>query len=354
MQTTSALYQQILADQNHHFDVRLTIYTGTGTQVYRSWVRGELFSLSTSHAVFPTNVPSIGGAVAGTIDCVILPTNADAIPPMARMAVEVQAVSDTLESEWIPKGTYYIDTREQSENAENLKLLKIHGYDAMLKFEQMYPGDNSIFAPDDIVVDGVRTYNSPYLKDSDLSIRIGTTNIYSGLYWGIGQSADEESLMPLDESNYSVDSNGISLSAEWLNDLNAGTYCIYSAVEWEIGAETVYTFSRIGYFRVIAQDTSDYPMLDVDMVSLMAQTIGITVDQRTIDIMDAGFEFQLPTGYTMREMLGYIASAYGGNFVISDEGKLLLIALGDFPPETNYLIDEHNNVLVFGDTRILV
>ena len=58
--------------------------------------------------------------------------------------------------------------------------------------------------------------------------------------------------------------------------------------------------------------------------------------------------FPLPVGYSSREMLGIIAASYGGNFVMSDVGELLLLKLGDFPPETNYLIDQGGNVLVFG------
>ena len=64
--------------------------------------------------------------------------------------------------------------------------------------------------------------------------------------------------------------------------------------------------------------------------------------------------FPLPVGYSSREMLGFIAGAYGGNFIISDENQLLLIKLGDLPAETNYLIDAAGDAITFGGDRILV
>ena len=70
--------------------------------------------------------------------------------------------------------------------------------------------------------------------------------------------------------------------------------------------------------------------------------------------MDNGYMFPLPVGYSSREVLGIIAASYGGNFVISDDGQLLLIRLSDLPRETNYLITEFGDVILFGTDRILV
>jgi hypothetical protein len=69
--------------------------------------------------------------------------------------------------------------------------------------------------------------------------------------------------------------------------------------------------------------------------------------------MNRDYEFT-PFGYTMREMLGYIASAYGGNFIISDDRKLLLVPLGGLRSETYYLVTEGGNPITFGGDRILV
>ena len=50
----------------------------------------------------------------------------------------------------------------------------------------------------------------------------------------------------------------------------------------------------------------------------------------------------------MIEVLGQIASAYGGNFIINDIGKLQLIPLWNLPPESNLLTDENYFPITFG------
>ena len=55
---------------------------------------------------------------------------------------------------------------------------------------------------------------------------------------------------------------------------------------------------------------------------------------------------------TMREVLSGIAISNAGNWVITLEGKLLLIKITDIPPETNYLITEDGDAITFGGVRI--
>ena len=97
-----------------------------------------------------------------------------------------------------------------------------------------------------------------------------------------------------------------------------------------------------------SDSVNSYPLLDTTMVKFLADSIGIDVDPRTYERMDKGYTFPLPVGYSSREVLGILAASYGGNFVISDEGNLLLIRLSDLPKENNYLIDQVGDVLVFG------
>lgn len=93
---------------------------------------------------------------------------------------------------------------------------------------------------------------------------------------------------------------------------------------------------------------------DVQMVNEIASIMGVEVDERTYDIMTAAYTIPLPTGYSCREVLGYIASMYVGAFIITDEGKLRLASILELPPETNYLIDEVGDAITFGGDRILV
>ena len=77
MQTTSALYQTIIADDSHWFETRLVI-DGVGT-----YGETDLFAMSTTHEMFH-NSPTIGSAVAGEITVkMVYPTNVT-IPAMAK------------------------------------------------------------------------------------------------------------------------------------------------------------------------------------------------------------------------------------------------------------------------------
>ena len=93
---------------------------------------------------------------------------------------------------------------------------------------------------------------------------------------------------------------------------------------------------------------------DIDMVDEIASIMGVSVDARTTAMMTEAYTIPLPTGYTLREVLGYIASMYVGCFVMSDIGELRLVSLLEMPPETNYLIDQLGDVITFGGDRILV
>ena len=261
MQNVSALYNEIVSSANHWFECALAIgesgrlITEQGDVLLfgttailvdsggaESSFREEiLFSMSTSHSVFNENYPVVGSAISGEIDIRMLKP-ASEIPRQARLAPFVRATDGERYSEWLPKGVYYVDTRETSHNSNGLDILTIHGYDAMLKFEQNYPSD----------------------------------------------------------------------------------------------------------------DANNYPMVDTDMVQFLANSIAISVDPRTWERMGEDYEFPLPVGYSSREVLGMIAASYGGNFIISDEGQLLLIRLADLPRETNLLITELGDTLVFGSDRILV
>lgn len=103
-------------------------------------------------------------------------------------------------------------------------------------------------------------------------------------------------------------------------------------------------------------DTENWPMSQVDAVNDIAHRMGVEVDPRT------SLSTQFPMDYpvdengdlTMREVLGFIAVSNAGNWVITDEGKLLMVKFGDIPTETNYLVDEDGLVITFGGDRILV
>ena len=231
MQTTSATYQTILSTSGHWFETKLLINGVT-------YDKSVLVSMNTSHAMF-SGTPEIGHAIAGEIDAALLVPSSD-IPTMAELKPYVRACTAAQQSEWLPQGVYYIDTRSETKNEYGANVLTIHGYDAMLKTEQMYNG----------------------------------------------------------------------------------------------------------------QITGD--SVDTDMVDEVARLIGVNVDARTYTLMTGGYTVPFPSGYTLREILGYIASMYVGSFIMTEEGNLRLVSLLELPAETNYLIDNIGDAITFGGDRILV
>jgi hypothetical protein len=279
MQATSDLYRQILSSDNHWFETKVRI---NGVD----YGEDVLFSVSTETAMF-TNDPEVGRAIAGEIDVSLLSPD-ETIPPMAnvepfvRIAAymptnpdvyiendilvldSVATISSNIVqfdgsattrndivffqrgyypnySEWLPKGVFYIDTRETTRNGNGLDILSIHGYDAMLFAEQLYPST-----------------------------------------------------------------------------------------------------------------THAWPMIDTAVVQEMAATMGVVVDPRTYNLMTSGYMIPLPGSYSIREVLGYIASMYVGSFIMTETGMLRLVSITELPEETNYLINNAGDTITFGGDRILV
>lgn len=198
----------------------------------------DIISVSTRASLFGSGTASVGGCVAKEIDLVIKPKGV--IPRMAEIRVYTRPISadGTWEPAWLLKGVYYIDTR-QTDRVTGI--MTIHGYDAMLKAEQVYLDD---------------------------------------------------------------------------------------------------------------PPTWDWPMNMSAVCESIAGRMGVEIDDRTV-VSDT-YMVEYPNDLTMREILGYIAVAHAGNWIITDDGELRLVGLADIPPEANYLITEDGDIVLFGDTRILL
>lgn len=94
-----------------------------------------------------------------------------------------------------------------------------------------------------------------------------------------------------------------------------------------------------------------WPYKDILVVNEIAQAIGVSVDSRVANFMTIGYMINLPAGYSMRETLEQIASAYAGNFCISPEGKLVFVPIYGYGEDFtgNYLAVENGDALVFGN-----
>lgn len=103
-------------------------------------------------------------------------------------------------------------------------------------------------------------------------------------------------------------------------------------------------------------DTENWPMPQEEAAADIAARMGVELDERTV--LDESFPVAYPVDengdLTMREVLGYMAVASKGNWIITNEGKLLLRRWGDGPAETNYLVTEHGYAILIGGDRILV
>ena len=100
--------------------------------------------------------------------------------------------------------------------------------------------------------------------------------------------------------------------------------------------------------------TLSWPAKDIDVVREIAAFIGVSLDPRTAPIICNGYTIQYPTGYSCRDVLGYIAAMYAGCFIMSDLGELRLVTIHGIPKETRYLIEPTGYAITFGGDHILV
>lgn len=94
--------------------------------------------------------------------------------------------------------------------------------------------------------------------------------------------------------------------------------------------------------------------VDIDVVERIASIMGVSVDPRTYQIMTSHYPVKFNIAYSLREYLAFIASMYAGNFLITDEGKLRLVGMTGLPVQTNLLVDNIGDILLFGGDAILV
>lgn len=105
----------------------------------------------------------------------------------------------------------------------------------------------------------------------------------------------------------------------------------------------------------------NFPLSMPAAVAEFARIMGVEVDPRTT--LNAAYTIDYPasdpeseTGdyYSIRQELQWIAAAHGGNWIITDVGKLLLVPLLSTPDETNYLVTEYGDAITLGGVKILV
>lgn len=89
------------------------------------------------------------------------------------------------------------------------------------------------------------------------------------------------------------------------------------------------------------------------MVDIFLGLMGAQLAPRTA--INPNYTIDYPANeYTIRDELRYIAAAHAGNWIVTGEGRLYLVPLVSIPPETNYLVTEYGDAILFGGDRILV
>ena len=143
MLSTSQTYQTLVGRADHIFESKIVINSVT-------YDKTKIIEISTSVTTM-NDAPCVGRAVGTEINVSILNPTAT-VPKMATMELYVRAAANGTTSEWIPQGTYFVDTRKQSQNDDGLDVLTIHGYDAMLKAEGDFPSTNHTWPATDTTV----------------------------------------------------------------------------------------------------------------------------------------------------------------------------------------------------------
>ena len=159
MQTVSSTYTTILSGK-HRAEWKVAINGA-------DYGEGVLLEIEINRSVFASS-PVLGSCISAEIDLSLIKPTVD-IPRMALIEPYVRITNGTLTSEWLPKGKFYIDTREYTKN-DAVDVMKIHGFDAMLMAEQLCPIEN--FPMTDIqAVNAISTFLG-FTLDSDITSQV--------------------------------------------------------------------------------------------------------------------------------------------------------------------------------------
>ena len=343
MQDVSKLFEKIYMSRNWYMETSIVVgekgvlitedaekilFGGTaiivaGNDPGSGFRETMLISVKTTRRVFSNNVPEVGCCTCGEIYVEMLMPRGD-IKRMEVVIPYVRIVSteDGSCSEWIRKGVFYIDTRDNTHNDDNLDILTIHGYDAMLKANKDY-GD-SYEEIDFALTDWTKTngvystqfYDSRIASDKDISVIYTDTDSIN-----FGKTVTATEII-----------GGVNFSTRTMPPTN--------------------TFGKV---IVRPESTMAFPATDIQLVEDIASKMGVALDMRSNDnhksvyeYINKGYVIQYPFGYSMWEVLGYIGAMYAGNWIINDIGDLQFIALYDLPPELSLLCDDFGYRLTFG------
>lgn len=232
--------------------------------------------------LYSQNTFGIGGCCSRELQFGIL-LDGTTIPKQARIDVSMKLNTGY----WFRKGTFYIDTRKNVQD----KFLEITAYDGMLKAE----------------ADFVRPSASiPYIK------------YYDHKYLRYEQS----------------DEDGASYPWAW----KEGDLVCYTVANPQVDDSMYYDAQGTSWYRVVTEVGED------DVGTLTMEFVAYYIANQICDGLDSrcsfeDYEFDLDGQYSQREVLSIIATAHGGNFIITDENKLLLVK-EQANPTSDFTLDD--------------
>ena len=98
--------------------------------------------------------------------------------------------------------------------------------------------------------------------------------------------------------------------------------------------------------------TDEWPKPEDEVLAEICARMDIEIDERTI--IQPYYMVDYPNDLTMREVLGHIGVAHGGNWIVTDAGKLRLVPLVSIPGETFGVMSDFREQIYTDDGYMLV
>ena len=146
------------------------------------------------------------------------------------------------------------------------------------------------------------------------------------------------------------------LESEWME---MGTFFIDERADGYEGLVNIKSYDAM--LKVdqafVADDnynTLGWPLPMTTVVEMIAERIGVSIDPRTQIKTGADYVCDLPSNYTVRQVLSGIACCHGGNWIITEENQLRLVPLVQIPDETYKILDaDFEDIIVPNDNRLV-
>lgn len=365
MQPTSEIYNQLVMSQNYHLETSLKVKVGSS---YKTINEDKLMSMSVTRKAFQNNKPEVGCCVCGELNVTMMVPTFD-IPKRAEMRPMVRLVSN--EMDVCDDNNFLLDAKTERSTI----LDSTSGYIETYYFDNrvdLYE-DKSLTVEFDYSVDGIATDNAEIfskLNNSEVSPTDAfvVANSTSGHHIATFNVTHEQSVY----SNSNIFDIGLrnSNSGAFFTVSNVKVYATMS--EWiqkgvyyvdtrqvtnnsdQLDILTIHGYdSMIMMEQDYAKSTLSFPANDINVVREIASKVGVSVEAHTVEIIIKKYKVQAPTEYSYREVLGYIAGMYAGNFVMNDLGELQLVTIYELPPETSILIDEGGSYITVGTEEVV-